>query len=408
MKKKVCKIVAVVVLAFSFTACGSYEPSVLDRAAASGAAVEMDTAHKAEKLTKERKDSKVSLTLPLEKQLKVIEKEKNKWWYDQGEENDSEYQEIFAVTDFNQNGYLELLVQENQKGKAALFEVNEAGNGLTECEVSQKVFSYFMDNPLCAYFDEKTVTWHIAGERTEQTDDMKKAYMCFETVSCPDQEDLLTELEESWQYFAVYEALDVSQWEKKLTEDERKQIRLIANTMKSFGHADSGVPVGYRHEYAVCDLNQDGTLDLLDRFMIGSGIIRQFYNCYSVDEEGIKVVLDEPERIQYPERYGENGFTSYGINEKIRCYQGGENGEIFYVFSAATAYNTQAKDYKMVWDKYILSIHLLKGEDEKAERKGEAGLCWVKRCSMACSDYQYENVLASYLGWGIEWKQGSN
>ena len=400
--KKLCKTAVAAILVFSFTACG-VKPSVSEKAATSETAAEKNTARKAEKITIERKNSKVSLSLPLEEQLKVIEKENNKWWYNQADINDDEYMEIFAVTDFNQNGYLELLVQQNPKYKAALFEVNENGSGLTECEVSQKVFSYYMDNPLCSYYDEKNDTWHIAEEENEHTDKMKKAYMCFKTETCPDKEDLLTDLEESWENFAVYEALDVSQWEKKLTKDEIRQLRLIANTMNIFGHEDSGKSFAYEHEYAVCDLNQDGKLDLLCRFIIGSGIIRQCYYCYSVDKEGIKSVPDEADRINNPEKYGENGFTSYEMCEKIRCYHDGKSGEIFYVFSAATEYENPKREYKMSWNNSILSIHPLNGEVEKADRKGEASLCWAKRSSMSCSDYQYENVLASYLGWGIEW-----
>lgn len=409
MKINIYKIVVVAALFISFTACGDYEPAVSNKGVESGksasvAAVETGTTRKAEKISVERKDCKVSPKLSVKEQLRVIEEEKDKWWYNQGAENEGEYEEIFAVTDFNQNGYLELLVQQNQKGKAALFEVNESGSGLTACEVSQKVFSYLMDNPLCAYYEEKTAKWHIA-EEIEKTDGMKKVYMCFRTESCADKDDLITDLEESWESFAVYEPQDVSQWEKKLTKEEREQIRLIAETMKNFGRADSGVPAGYAHEYAVCDLNQDGVLELLDRYWMGSGIIRQYYRCYAVDKEGVRVVLDEADRINNPEKYGENGFTYLGMGVKIVCCQDKESGEIFYVFSAATGLDeSKEKDYKMVWDNHILNIQPFKEkETENADKKGEASLYWVKRSSMACGDYQYENALVSYLGWGIQW-----
>ncbi len=408
--QKKYQIVIAAVFMISLAACGSHEPSAIKKeATVSGAAAQPGAARKAEKISIERKNRKVSLKLPWKEQIKVIEKEKNKWWYDQDLENDGEYMEIFAVTDFNQNGYLELLVQKNQKDKAALYEVSESGSELKECEVSQNVFSYYMDNPLCTYYDKKTATWHIAGEGTEKTDGMEKAYMCFEPESCSDKKGLLTDLKKSWEHFAVYDALDVSQWEKKLTEDEKKQLRLIADTMKNFGNADSGVMAGMEHECAVCDLNQDGVLDLLDRFLIGSGIVRQYYNCYAVDEEGVKNVLDEADRIANPEQYGENGFVLYGLGEKINCYEDEKNGEIFYVFSAMTEMvKDQVKDYKMVWDdRHILSIHPFKEKTERADRKGEASLHWIKRSSMACRDYQYENVLASYLGWGIQWNQGT-
>ena len=235
---------------------------------------------------------------------------------------------------------------------------------------------------------------------------MKKVYMNFQSWSIQKKELKGETLEgilgSCWGVFGVYEAVDVSQWESAITEEERKQVRKIADMMKDFGQMDEKF-VAY---YAVCDLNQDGKLDVLTTQSVGSGIIRTLLNCYGVDGHGVKMVLDVSDWLKYPKKYGTDILVLYNaLTEEISCYQDGESGEVFYVFTAAKdrgKYRAE-EEFKMTWDN-ILSIHPLKeGEIENVAQKGKASLGWGGWRSKACRDYQYENALKSYLGWRIQW-----
>lgn len=389
------------------SACGSQQPDNQT----TDTVVRQTEEKTAENVSLERINNKVSLQIPAESQVSVMEKEKALWWWAAEEDEDEEAVE-FAVTDFDQDGYLEVLVRQDKQGNTILFEVNEQGNELNRCDVSDKVFHTFMDNPLCAYHESSSDTWYLGEEASaKETQGMKKCYMQFEFIRLySDENDSFTvDLLDSWEEFAVYDALDVSGWENKITEEEKIQIRRIAETMKNFGTVDDYSLGAYNFDYAVCDLNQDSVLDVLVSYHSGSGIVRENYHCYAVDEEvGVKVVMDEAEKISHPEKYGvPTGFVTGGIRAGgLSVYQNEESGEIYYGFEASEDYGSSEKSYKMQWDGARLMSHPMQDEDiQGADRQGEASLRWVERHAAACSDYQYENALASYLGWDIQWKK---
>lgn len=408
MGKKLWGIAVIGIMVFCLTGCGNAAPASKKSTGVS----KSDMAKRAklysditEKDSLWGEDRKVSPKLPLKKQLKVLTNEWKSWWWDDKEDD---YRNIFSVADFDQDGYLEVLVQENEKGQAALYEVNKTGTGLAQCEVSEDIFSYNMDEPLCAYYEEETKTWHLAERGEKARKDWEKFYINFQRYSIQKQELKRETLEgilgSCWGVFGVYEAVDVSRWESAITEEERKQVRKIADTMNNFGHIGDRLVA----DYAVCDLDQDGKLDVLTKQSMGSGIVRSLIRCYGVDDDdGVKVILNEADRMNHPEKYGADRFILYdALTEKISCYQDGESGEIFYVFTAAEDKGqdlAKKREFKMTWDN-ILSIHPLKeGGIGSPAKKGEASLGWVGWRSMACKDYQYENALKSYLGWRIQW-----
>ncbi len=99
----------------------------------------------------------------LEKQLKLMQDSADVW--NHKTETDAHY----AIADFDQNGRLEIVYNPDLSGQkeescAECYEVNEAGDGLTECAIEGAVspdFSNFIDNGQNrAFFDEKADIWH--------------------------------------------------------------------------------------------------------------------------------------------------------------------------------------------------------------------------------------------------------
>lgn len=422
MRGKWYKMLLLGMSACILTACGSQKPA--EKAKSEKIVVQETGDRPAETVSLVRTNQKVSPKISVERQLQVIIKERAIWWWKYHEEDDVQ-EPYYAVTDFDQDGYLEILVSSDRKEETVLYEINERFDALQRCKVSDKVFTHGMENPLGAYYEEKTDTWYYGEEgHARYTDKAKKTYIKkmymqyeFERLYEEDEEEpdvgFTQDLMESWEAFAVYEPLDVSAWQAKLTTEELKQLHRIAETMKNFGSVDnysckSEVNIAaYNFEYAVCDLNQDGKLEILVHFLSGSGIVRDNYLCYEVrEEEGVLNIMDEADRISKPDKYGENGFVSSQLVDTLTVYQNTESGEIYYGFEAAQEMGSSKwQEYKMLWHGTYLSIHPMKEEEkQQAAKKGEAHLCWVDRNDTACSDYQYENALASYLGWGIKWE----
>ena len=321
-----------------------------------------------------------------------------------------------------------------------MYELNVQGTELYECKLSEEEFQELTHNPVCAYQEKETEKWHLGRIPSEQNDVTKKFYLQYDPEPFwiddeSTEEENIEELLYSWEDFAVYEALDVSGWEKKLTTEERRQLRLMADTMGNFGTEEGG---SYFAEYAVCDLNQDGTLELLVRVDFGSGIVRTFYNCYALDEEiGIKnVMTGEKTRRSLPQNFSEEEkteaegedhsvqtetsvknflkcflFVNGGFDE-VSCYQDIDGGEIRYVFEAEEEIqglygensDSFSDPYEMYWNGHELFIESPEEKSSKGVGKqGKAYFRWMDRHSMACPDYQYENILASYLGWELRW-----
>lgn len=415
------RIAALGVLACIMTGCGSRKPA--NESKSEKVVVWEKEGRAAETVSLERINQKVSPKLPLGSQIKTIIKEKAKWWWEYDEETDAD-RPYFAVTDFDQDGYLELLALSDKNGDTVLYEVNERGDALERQQVSGREFGHIMENPLGAYYEEKTDSWYYGEEGLARYSDstkntyIKKMYMQYEleTLNWDEEEadgGFTYGLTDSWEEFAVYEPLDVSSWQTNLTTGEQKQLRRIAETMANFGTVDSYPADGfgtYHYDYAVCDLNQDGTLEVLVRFLSGSGIIRTHYLCYEVrEEEGVLNKMDEAERISHPEKYGitgMEGFAGSQWDDSLSVYRNSGSGETYYGFEAAKdGGSSDWQDYKIQWNGHYLSIHPMKEEEkQRADKKGEAHIRWVARNSMANSGYQYENALASYLGWGIRWK----
>lgn len=436
MRKRWGIFCLLVTMLCSLSACGGVPADKSQNANSaakitSGDAIQVSS-RKAQEVSLERKDCKVDLQIPAKKQIGRIYQEKLLWYWEpkNAHDDDADLPE-FAVTDFDQDGYLEIFVLEDSHGQPALYEVNRQGTGLIECQLSEKEFQELMYNPVCSYQEKESGKWHLGKEPSEQSGAVKKFYMQYDTewfiMDDDTEEDDLESLLYLWEEFAVYEALDVSAWEKKLIEEERKQIRLIADTMGNFGKTDEDL-MGYGVEYAVCDLNQDGKMDLLIRSLMGSGIVREYYMCFAVDaKDGIKVVMDGDGKQSVSEKpsmeTGETGEeTSVQTVESIidgltifldsfadesSCYQDADSGEIRYVFEARedeAGYGSPAEQYEMYWDGCRLSIE--SSQDKKTKnpsRQGKAYFRWVDRCEMSCPDYQYENALASYLGWELQW-----
>lgn len=404
------------------------------------------SSRKAQEVSVERKDCKVDLQISAKEQLKQIYQQKSLWYWEpkNAEDEDVEIPK-FAVTDFDQNGYLEIYVIEDSQGQPALYEFNRQGSELVECKLTEEVFQELTYNPVCAYQEKETEKWHLGRNSSEQKGEVKEFYMQYDpTPFLIDEESTegenIEELLYSWEDFAVYEALDVSGWEKKLTEQERRQLRLMADTMGNFGTADRDAGMGYLVEYAVCDLNQDGSLELLVRFCVGSGIVREFYQCYALDAEGIKVVMKgEGTRRVFPKDASEDeqreaeknsvqtrdsaiyGYKSFLYTaqdfHELSCYQDADSGEIRYVFEAkenrtgseGVESDSLTEPYEMYWSGHGLFIESPEEKSSKgAGKQGKANFRWMERCSMACPDYQYENVLASYLGWELRWMEAKH
>lgn len=343
-------------------------------------------------------------------------------WYWEPKDEDEEETPYFTVTDFDLDGYLEILVMENPQGQTELYEVNEQGTGLTKCEISEDVFNWKMDNPLCAYEAEETGEWYLGEPPSDRAGEIKKYYIQY----CSDSRDVDPQaLLYTWEEFTLYETLNIREWEKKLTTEEKKQLCAIADTMDMFGGLKDSM-LGYGAEYAVCDLDQDGRLDLLMRISIGSGIVRESYVGYAVEEDGIKMIMDGGEIRKVYVKPGSEGteeqqqenfqnrnrlFLCGGIGEEISCYQDEDSGEIRYMFEAVEDGAVSEGDicessemqYQMVWDNTGIVIQPVSENQQQTGRQGKASLHWVDRCAMACPDYQYENALASYLGWGLQW-----
>lgn len=438
MRKRWGIFCLLVTMLCSLSACGGVpadKSQNTDSAAkiTSGDAIQVSS-RKAQEVSLERKECKVDLQIPAKKQIKRIYQEKLLWYWEpkNAQDDDADLPE-FAVTDFDQDGYLEIFVLEDSHGQPALYEVNRQGTGLIECQLSEKEFQELMYNPVCSYQEKESEKWYLGKEPSEQSGAVKKFYMQYDTecfiMDDDTEEDDLESLLYLWKEFTVYEALDVSAWEKKLTEKEQKQIRLIADTMGNFGKEDEN-SIGYGVDYAVCDLNQDGKMDLLMRISIGSGIVREFYMCFAVDEEdGIKVVMDEEETQKVSRKSlmeaGEaeeetsvqtvesiiNGLKVFlflgSFADECSCYQDADSGEIRYVFEAredGAGYGSQAEPYEMHWNGHKLFIESPEEKNSKGvSKQGKAYFRWVERCSMACPDYQYESALASYLGWELQW-----
>lgn len=438
-----------VMMLWCLSACGRVSATKsqdTDAAArvSTGDAIEVSS-RKAQKVSVDRTDCRVDLQLPAKEQLKQIYQQKSLWYWEpkNAEDDDVEVPE-FAVTDFDQDGYLEIYVLEDSQGRPTLYEINKQGTELVKCKLSEEAFQELTYNPVCAYQEKGTEKWHLGRNLSEQRDEVKKFYMQYDPTPFlideeSTEEENIEELLYSWEDFAVYEALDVSGWEKKLTAEEQRQIRLIADTMGNLGTADRDVDAGYLAEYAVCDLNQDGSLELLVRIDIGSGIVRECYQCYALDEEnGIKVIMrgegtrrlfsqnsSEKEKAETEEENSVQTETSaqYGLKifqyttqpfNGISCYQDVYDGEIRYVLEAKedrtgieeTESDSLTEPYEMYWSGYELFIESPEEKSSKgAGKQGHAYFRWMERCSMACPDYQYENALASYLGWELRWME---
>lgn len=427
-------------------ACGRI-PSVESKDSASvadiatGSAVHTVASHKAETVSLERNDCKVDLQIPAKDQVKRIYQEKSLWYWEpqNAKDDDADFPD-FAVTDFDQDGYLEIFVMKDSHGQPALYEVNRQGKGLIECQLSEEEFQELMYNPVCSYQEKESGKWHLGKESSEQNGEVKKFYMQYDTewfiIEDDTEEGVLEALLYLWEEFAVYEALDVSAWEKKLTEDERKQICLIADSLGNYETADENYIEDYieeRADYAVCDLNQDGRLDLLMRISIGSGILREFYICVSVDEENAnKEIMDgegkrrdsgkpsmeageegEESSVQTAESIidGLKVFLSPLRADEFSCYQNADSGEIRYVFEAreeGAGYGSSPEQYEMFWNGNELFIESPQEKKTNTpDKQGKAVIRWVDRCYMACPDYLYENALASYLGWELRWMEAT-
>lgn len=442
MRKRWGMFCLLVMMLYCLSACGRVPAEKTQDAGStakitSGDAIQLSS-RKAQEVSVKRKDCKVVLQIPAKEQIGRIYQQKSLWYWEpeNAEDDDVEIPE-YAVTDFDQDGYLEIYVLEDPKGQPALYELNRQGTELYECKLSEEEFLELTHNPVCAYQEKETGKWHLGRNPSEQKDMVKKFYLQYDSTSYliddeSTEEENISGLLGSWEEFTVYEAMDVSGWEKKLTAEERRQLRLMADTMGNFGTADRDAGVGYYAEYAVCDLNQDGALELLVHVDIGSGIVREFYKCYALDEElGIKIVMtgegtqrvfpknsSEEEKAETEEDnflqtidstvYGCKVFQYTGLSlEELSCYQDADSGEIRYVFDAKEEgdySDSFSEPYEMYWGGHELFIE---SPEEKSSngvgKQGKAYFRWMDRCSMACPDYQYENILASYLGWELRW-----
>lgn len=442
MRKRWGMFCLLVMILYCLSACGRVPAEKTQDAHStaeitSGDAVQLSS-RKAQEVSIKRKECRADLQIPAKEQLEKICQQKSLWYWEPKnvQDDDADLPE-FAVTDFDQDGYLEIYVLEDAKGQSALYELNVQGTELYECKLSEEEFLELTHNPVCAYQEKETEKWHLGRNPSEQNDVTKKFYLQYDPIPFwiddeSTEKENIEELLYSWEDFAVYEALDVSGWEKKLTTEERRQLRLMADTMGNFGTADRDAGVGYYAEYAVCDLNQDGALELLVRVDIGSGIVREFYKCYALDEEiGIKIVMTgEGTRRSLPKNsseeekaetevenflqtidstvYGCKVFQYTGLSlEELSCYQDADSGEIRYVFDAKEEgdySDSFSEPYEMYWSGHELFIESPEEKSSNtAGKQGEAYFRWMDRCSMACPDYQYENILASYLGWELRW-----
>lgn len=423
---------------FGMTACGSFNPEISGSHAASGCAVSgqavRDEAQKKEqKETKKRvqtnhlakrKDVTAALHRSKKKQIHSICKEKDKW-YKKGKTR-------YALTDLDQDGYLEIFVSDAH-GSVSLFEVKESGDGLEMWQTPDEKLA-FLENPMPVYWDEKSEVWHLdvsGGDESEQAagldccrydlsvkdnsmyaveykdaakqfQGMEKRYMCFDTeeVSSEDYQEELSYME-----FQVETALDLTDWERKISAGEREQLQLVAReTHKSLRRKRSDFSWNTLF-YAVTDLDRDGQVECLEATLIGSGIVRSYYSLYEVLPEKRELAMAACiSDTGIPA--GTNvsgGFVTYGIGEKIAVWQDKQTGQNYYVFQAGMNYGEEEiKEYQFSLKNHCFQMTEIKKEiREIAVKKSDIHLKWALSIPItACEDYRYEELVVSWLGFG--------
>lgn len=435
MRKQIMIWVLAVGMLSGLAACGNLQPQVSGDAVVSGNAVSGQGIRDMTKEEKKRKPKKALLnfsskrenvTVPLQSpekgQWEVIYQNRDQW-YEKGSQ--------YAVTDLDQDGYMEVLITrpENPQPSWRIYEVAEGENRIVKWQTPEVGLS-FTENPMGAYYDEKNQIWHldVAGseevsreisesvrydlalednivhaekyeEKGQRYAGMKKRYMSFYQYDMEVREDILAEYDDY--DFRVEESLELSKWEEEVSADERKQLRLLAKKIDSYRPVwDASCFWGPMNGCAVTDLDEDGELECLVETTIGSGIIRIYYSCLEQSENGMELTLAAGS--QRPEDM-ENmlGLVLGGIGEVLDTWQDSGTGRIYYTFSGADNYGKDRKDYQMCLWNHCFSIEERQRDwNWQGMKKYKTNLRWTSYYLAGYEDYNYEELLVSWLGFG--------
>lgn len=385
MIRKIVGAFTAVILVLNMTACGGvtsgdYAVSMgaVSGQTVSGQAVEEETTDKGTgDFQKE-----VEMALPLEEQLAVIAKKRGVWNMgvknqEEGYEQDCYITDFYALTDLDQDGYVEILTY-SRLGKSGdftsyqIYEIDESGTELKEWDIlhDDSVEKYLVPDlyeyPMDVYLDQSTGAYHYTsldhvrysfseeadylvdmeiGDNAVREDiieedcakpygkyyeDMKKRYMFFRPISIEskeldkmDEEDLIWDLEKSWYGFSIEKIEKDTKFEESLSEDIRKQLKMLVNVMGEFSEYAEDMDTYL--DYAVTDFDQDGRLELTVSSMEGSGRFT-YYHIHEVDKTGKKLV-----KWKLNHKQGDS-HADISIKDQVTTYKDKESGMIYYLF----------------------------------------------------------------------------
>lgn len=436
MGKRTGTILFLTVILCSMTACAGFQPEISGSQTASGSAASgqavRDAAEKQEyaetkkkiqiKYPAERKDVTAALQISQKKQVDIICREKENW-YKEGKTR-------YALTDLDQDGYLEIFVADADT-LAAIFEVKENGDGIEPWQIPDEKVT-FSENPMCVYWDKEKGIWHLdvtGGREPGQTagtdgrrydlavrdnsmraveykdadktfQGMTKRYMWFDTEEIS-FEDCREEL--SYMEFQVEAAWDIQELEHRISAGEREQLRIAAGEIDKDPLLQNTDFVCGRF-YAVTDFNRDGQVECLVATMLGSGIVRSYYSLYEVStekEELARVAYRSDTAILTKEGlFG--GFVTFGIGEKLEAWQDNQTGQYYYVFNGGMSYDEheETKRYQFSLKRHCFELTEWQALSKTAVKRADIHIRWMDSISTACEDYRYENLLVSWLGFG--------
>lgn len=173
----------------------------------------------------------------IEAQLKLIVEKRDKWLLTWDEDAFNDY----SVTDFDQNGKLEICRSEYEEDmgyRNTFWEVNEQNDDLMEIRLEKKNKSGYLidtdDGYGIGYYDQDTDTWHyiypqepwrwLIGENRDDFSDMTKSEEKIEGCSRSDAQTILAE-KRTFYYRIEWSDLgkDDGSWRRQLSEDELYQ-----------------------------------------------------------------------------------------------------------------------------------------------------------------------------------------
>lgn len=187
------------------------------------------------------------------------------------------------------------------------------------------------------------------------------------------------------------ESLELSKWEEKVSADERKQLRLLAKRIGSYRPA--GDAFCFMSGCAVTDLDEDGELECLVSMTRGSGIMRTYYSCLELSENGMELTSEDRENMP--------GLVWGGIGDALDTWQDSGTGKIYYTFTGADNYGKDRKDYQMCLRNHCFSIEEKQHDRNwQGMKKYKTNLRWTSSYLAGCEDYNYEELLVSWLGFG--------